>query len=389
MKYRRHLAIILCLLILGVSVAVFRPSKPQLIARGKPVSEWALALAGPAPTGPAQEVIRSLGPEAVPDLVRLLQTKDSLFAEPLRALVPKLPNRIEPRFQRLFRINETVRRRHTAAMALGLMGTNAAPAIPALLEALRDPSISVSATAGMDLARIGPATLPGLVTALDDPSASTRRAAMIGLAQLGPAAGDAVPRLIALLQQPTDRAHALATLQAIGKPAVAALLDLLQRTSDERHAEVIEILGKIGVPARSAIPALIHLAKDRSSVIRFQAITSLGNICPSCDPVSLVLQNALDDESERVRSAAAAHLSTEPRAAEQTVNRLLRQIEEGAPSEKQRAISNLGRIGAAAERAVPQLTALTEADNHKERELARVALEQIIAATQKREIRRY
>src|SRR5437867_866488 len=71
-RFGRYFAALSALLISGAIVFVLVPSKRELIVRGKPVSEWALGLAGPAPTEPAKDVIKSFGSEAVPDLVRML-----------------------------------------------------------------------------------------------------------------------------------------------------------------------------------------------------------------------------------------------------------------------------------------------------------------------------
>jgi HEAT repeat protein len=160
-RRRPYLAIFSVLLISGaITLVLIRPARHSM-ARGQSVSTWALALAGPAPTERAKEVIKSFGPEAVPDLIRMLRTKDSILSRPLQAIGPKLTGRVNARLRRIFKIDETFQRRYTAAMALGLMGTNAKAALPALLEALRDPSMSVSATAALDLAGLGTASLPG------------------------------------------------------------------------------------------------------------------------------------------------------------------------------------------------------------------------------------
>ena len=56
-----------------------------------------------------------------------------------------------------------------------------------------------------------------------------------------------------------------------------------------------------------------------------------------------VLQSALADESWEIRRLAAEHLSAEPRAAELTVDTLLRKLQLGTPAEKQRWLRKFGR----------------------------------------------
>jgi HEAT repeat protein len=380
MNGRRFLIFLLAAALGGLAIFLAIPSRSELVVNGKPVSEWALALAGPAPTEPARAVIQKFGPEAVPDLVRMLRTKDSLFARPVRVLGPKLPRRLHARLRRLFQVDHTVQRRYTAAMALGLMGTNAAPALPALVQALRDETMTVSMTAALDLGRLGTISLPGLMSALADPSVTARRAAMTGLIQLGPAAADAVPKLVNLLKDPADRPMARMALQAMGKPAVPHLAQQLNDPAEESRLDAIEILGQIGWLAREVIPALREAARDRSPAVRSKAITALFQICQRCDPVVSTLQNALDDEHQAVRRLAARHLSADPQTASKTVQMLLRKVAEDGSDAKQRAISSLGLIGPKAREAVPALRTLAEGDNSIESALAREALERIVSA---------
>jgi hypothetical protein len=129
--------------------------------------------------------------------------------QPIQAVLPELP-RVEP--SGADRAREQVRTRgpiraytdwdlsETAADALGRIG---APAVPALIQALREPSAQQRLRAARVLARIGPAALeavPVLIERLEDADPLVRKAAARALGQIGPEAIEAVPSLMRVLQ---------------------------------------------------------------------------------------------------------------------------------------------------------------------------------------------
>ncbi len=88
----------------------------------------------------------------------------------------------------------------TAADSLSRIG---APAVPALVDSLRDPDADRRLRAVRILAGIGSdasQAVPFLVEALRDPDPQVRKAAAWALGQIGPNAAEAVPALMELLQ---------------------------------------------------------------------------------------------------------------------------------------------------------------------------------------------
>lgn len=93
----------------------------------------------------------------------------------------------------------------TAADALGRIGQ---PAVPALIEQLRNPDLRMRRQAAEILARIGPEAelaVPALLQALNDPDPDLRKSAIRAIGQIGPAAAPAIPSLIHTLQQEASR----------------------------------------------------------------------------------------------------------------------------------------------------------------------------------------
>ena len=136
--------------------------------------------------------------------------------------------------------------REDAAAALGKLGTDAKPAVPALIRALKVENdtylYSMRSAAATALGQIGPEAreaVPALVEALKTGAGEfryhyVRSAAATALGQIGPEAKDAVPALIEALKS-----------RGLGER------DVCQAASTA--------LGQIGPEAKKAVPALMKL----------------------------------------------------------------------------------------------------------------------------------
>src|SRR5262245_38458669 len=97
-----------------------------------------------------------------------------------------------------------------AAGAYGLsrLGAEAAPAVPALAEALKSPDALVRQNAALALGAVGPEAnpaVPALTTALADFEWAVRRQAALSLGQIGPGAKSALPALRKLSGDPNSQ----------------------------------------------------------------------------------------------------------------------------------------------------------------------------------------
>jgi HEAT repeat protein len=117
--------------------------------------------------------------------------------------------------------SKDVKTRIAAADDLGHIGqikkSYAEPAVPALIETLRDTDAGVRKAAANALGKVDPdvkLAVPALVDALKDKAPSVRQAAAIALGLIGPEAKDAIPALRET-QKDSDRAVSRAANQAI------------------------------------------------------------------------------------------------------------------------------------------------------------------------------
>ena len=187
-----------------------------------------------------------------------------------------------------------------AAYALGNIGE---PAIPTLIEALRQES-KVAWNRNLDR---GDFTNPSQLDTI------------YGLAAMGE---PAVPALTEALGDADwwTRAAATAALGCMGEPAhgaVPALIEALTDDSEWVRRNAADTLGNIGPSAQSAVPALIEALGDNRTVTRWSlsdsplrenamiALAKMGQLPQTAIPV---LKDALQDENQYIRSWAAIAL---------------------------------------------------------------------------------
>lgn len=175
------------------------------------------------------EIVRRIGPPAIPLLVDLLRYESrSIRREAADALIDLAPHtsRIQPALRRALRDTDSMVA-GDAARALGALGKSASPSVRALVDTLSHEDAYVRIYAAEALASIGPGAAGAtnaLAEALGDPVPGVRWAACEALASIGPAAASAVPRLIDALEDEFlyVRIFAAGALGSIGPKAQSA-----------------------------------------------------------------------------------------------------------------------------------------------------------------------
>jgi HEAT repeat protein/outer membrane protein assembly factor BamB len=151
------------------------------------------------------EIIRQIGPPAIPLLLDLLRHEHVSFrrfaADAFIDLVPDTVS-IQPALRRALRDDDSMVA-GDAARALGALRERASPSVRALVKALSHEEPHVRIYAAEALASIGPKSAPAtrdLARALRDPVPGVRWAAGEALSSIGPPAHSAVPQLIKALK---------------------------------------------------------------------------------------------------------------------------------------------------------------------------------------------
>jgi outer membrane protein assembly factor BamB/HEAT repeat protein len=175
------------------------------------------------------EIIRRIGPPAIPLLVDLLRDeRTSIRRSAVDALIDLAPQteRNQPALRRALRDEDSMVA-GDAARALGALGKRASPSVGALVKTLSHEDPYVRVYAAEALASIGPkagAATKDVARALGDPTPGVRWAACEALASIGPDAQSAVPQLIAALKDEFlyVRIFAAGALGSIGPKAQMA-----------------------------------------------------------------------------------------------------------------------------------------------------------------------
>jgi HEAT repeat protein len=188
------------------------------------------------------------------------------------------------------------------------------PMIAALEKTMEGADPALMAVALDVLAQYGRVALPGLEAALKQPALQARTALV--LRRMGPAAAPAVPALSEALAEarPTARREILFALAAIGpaaRPAVPSLVRLLAKPDAETQYAAVYAVGRIGPAAIEAKPLLEKGLSSGDELIRTACVWALARIDPQCPTVAQglpVLIENLRNTSPVLRIEAAASL---------------------------------------------------------------------------------
>ncbi len=281
--------------------------------------------------------------------------------------------------------NEQVRYR--AAETLGLIGPDAAGAVPALIKALADKSATVRMHAARSLGRIGPGArdaVPALIKSLGGKAVVWYKAvrslgqigkpavphlleafkawegdvgsrAALALCYIGPPAKEkAAPVMKAALRHRDIRVR-IAAAEALAKVdptavagATKVLMRALESENQHRRREAVYALGHIGPAAGPAAERLVELLDGASMWTQVSIADALGSIGAETGGAGRAMQRLLGDKNNRVRSAAAQALGklrpTRAAVADMLIARFDEEKDAGARSGLWRGLAAMGEV---------------------------------------------
>jgi hypothetical protein len=170
-----------------------------------------------------------------------------------------------------------------AALRLGGLRAEAAPAVPALIQALGDEDEAVRYRAACALGEVGPGAKAAVMPVIDslrrEPNAHLQANLAETLGRIGPASFPAVPELTRLLDSATwgarrNAADALGSIGPAAKSSVTKLTELLCDEEESVRSSAARALGLIGVRTEAAVDGLKRLFDDKYSDVRACAIVA-------------------------------------------------------------------------------------------------------------------
>jgi HEAT repeat protein len=245
---------------------------------------------------------------------------------------------------------------NTVADALGGIGSDAIPALVEMLPGANDPVASRATTA---LGWAGQASsAAAAAVSLDVSTAEDRQAALASLREIDQRQNEAVLALRALLQQGPAalRGPAIDSLAKFGSAGQSATPELVQLLADAGQDQGVRraaarALGSVGDGSPVAYAALMAAAQDQGSVaLRKEAITALGGMSASAVNAAHALVEIIKDPnvSQDVSRAAIEAIGKLGPAAQPAVPELAEILKSGPTSNRKAAAQALGGLGPAA-----------------------------------------
>ncbi len=230
--------------------------------------------------------------DVAPMLVEALQDKDPVVVgNAIAALAERGPKALK-HVDKLLKHKEL---RYYALLLIPRLGPEAAPAVPALVDVLDEKpqgeaDLEFQREVRFALAAIGPGAkgaVPALAKSLDSKNDEICASASYALGKIGPAAKAAVPKLRNNLKSGSSIVQ-LASMGALleilprnpqlERVAVPLLTKGLENEYELVRAECATALGKIGGPAKRALPQLKQRLKDESEFVRQAATEAIKKI---------------------------------------------------------------------------------------------------------------
>jgi HEAT repeat protein len=222
--------------------------------------------------------------EAVPDLITVLDRREAPTAlrsqaafalgrigEPSDAIIPSLISALRDSKREV---------RERTAEALGRIGSPARQAVPALAVALKDDEAIVAIKACQALSFIGESeAAQPLLAAFQSDRTEVAVEASRALWRLGPKADPVVPALLTLAEGPVEKsAPARDLLASFGPHIVPMLVKALREDNAAKREAAVDVLGRIGPPARAAIAPVLAALKDKSPAVALMAALAVAQI---------------------------------------------------------------------------------------------------------------
>jgi HEAT repeat protein len=285
---RRNVVLLFGLLLAIVGLACFFLSHREPVYQGKRWSEWFKSLDHLPPCTAekqifsgqqfqAVEALRQIGAQAMPLIERELRAKDSAF---------KLKFMGWARQQSTFKFDYSPAsvRRDKAMAVCAWLGTNAAPAVPHLIELLKNPDPTVRASAVCTLGSVGSeAAIPHLIESAKDANILVRCFAIPALGKMTGQPDTMLPTLIEATRDTSAavRLQAVAALERFTGSSAAVVTPLLKALEDgdaSIRPYAARALGKCPGQTNLIVPALLKAVRDSDAPLRLQATVALSQL---------------------------------------------------------------------------------------------------------------
>jgi len=386
MKRRIFFILTALVLLFAVGLVVLREREYQRESyQGRHTRDWAWMMlssqASPSDTNRQEAIaaLRALGPRAVPPLRRMLAERDKIYEKPIVQAARSLPVSQRLALIRKLRPGQALAHRLAAINALGILGTNAAEAVPDLLQAMQEPIGQIRWDAARALAAIGDAGVAALAAAAADTNAGVRHAAIFALGESRTNAPFVAAALFDGLLDPDQSVRASASY-AVGKLRLNAVPMLMEQLSSKDlgiQVAAVRALAGVNPPPRLISTNLINIASTSNRELRRQTIETMGVLRVSTSNAVSIFMTALDDPDPAIRLTAIKAVGEISWKTAGAIPRLVQFTRSDVTGEREAATSALAQFGLRASDAAPAIVLLLNDAEPKVRAAATNALGRI------------
>jgi HEAT repeat protein len=308
--------------------------------------------------------IAEIGPAAVPELIQLLASPESADQPVVRSFLEVFRKEATSALVEAVQKDKNPRLRCAVASLMGPPCGDANRLVPPLIRALEDVDETVRVAARNSIVAFRKEAQPFLDQQLRGKTGALRLEAIQLLGRLGIEARSSARFLLLVLKEETPALH-LATVQALAQmgyhPKEAVPVLIGALKAAKQPEEMLALLGTHGRGARDATLFVCDFLKHGDWKLRRQAAFTVGQIGLDKDVSLPALTKALADKNELVRSAAARALGSTRLLRDDVMPILVGLLSDPSEEVQWAAILSLGRFGSSAKTAVPLIHKIARA----------------------------
>ena len=289
---RRKLLILLVCAAMAAGVVALWPKGREPEYNGKKLSEWLRDYRPvhqrmvPVASEEAADAVRHIGTNGLPILVKWIQeTKEPpKWKEKMLELFDRISPKSTDRLFEVFAGREL--RDWRAVWGFEILGEEARSAIPDLVRVANSGNKEAASSAIRALGYLGKDALPPLLGLASKNEFKGHDASLTVIGQMGYLGTNAHPAVLFFVKNINDRENEVAAADVLGRLhlesdiSVPALAECLESTNGIVRMWGAISLGRFGVDAQAALPALRKALKDPYVSVRNQATNALRLIAP-------------------------------------------------------------------------------------------------------------
>ncbi len=234
----------------------------------------------------AAAAVTELGAKCLPVVVEVLREGTPLYVEYYLRWQTKLPATSRTWINRRFEPYRYQQRQQGALIAIGLLGTNAAPIAADLGELFKRGDYPRRVQIATAMPKVGAAIIPCIRPFLNDPDLRTRGLAAFVFHQLGPVGAVAAGDLISGLSgaDTNHRRLIVQTLGRMGSSVVPQVTNLFMHPDPVHRSVGLQAMDGLLPRALDATPIVLGMLEDTDLEVRLRAALLVANWWPM--PVS-------------------------------------------------------------------------------------------------------